>query len=70
MYLSYPIVFWLTSGIAMHINCFNSATGTNTTRKTMKKQNKKKQHIFGLFSDYLPLSINPPIFNMGSMLTG
>ena len=64
----YQITFWFTSGIPMHIKYFKSATGINSTKKKKKKNDIK--HVFVLFSGYLPLRITPPIFNMGSMLTG
>ena len=48
----------------MHIKCFKSATGIHSTQKHYIK------HVCVLFSGYLPLRITPPIFNMGSMLTG
>ena len=47
----------------MHIKCFKSATGINSTHKIDIK------HVCVLFSGYLPLRITPPIFNMGRMLT-
>ena len=62
--LSYQIIFWFTSGIPMHIKCFKSAIGINSTKEIDIK------HVCVLFSCYLPLGITPPIFNMGSMLTG
>ena len=61
--LSYQIIFWFTSGIPMHIKCFKSATGINSTHKIDIK------HVCVIFSGYLPLRITPPIFNMGSMFT-
>ena len=48
----------------MHIKYFKSATGINSTQKIDIK------HVCVLFSSYLPFKITPPIFNMGSMLTG
>ena len=48
----------------MHIKCFKSATGINSTQKNHIK------HVCVLFSGYLSLRITPPIFNMGSILTG
>ena len=60
----YQIIFWFTSGIPMHIKYFKSATGINSTQKNNIK------HVCVLFSGYLPLRITPPIFIMGSMITG
>ena len=50
----------------MHFKCFKSVAGINSTHT---KKNDIKQ-VCVLFSGYLPLRITPPIFNMGSMLTG
>ena len=36
--LAYQIIFWLTSGIPMHIKCFKSATDINTIQKQVAQR--------------------------------
>ena len=62
--LYYHIICRFTSGSPMHFKCFISATGIHLTH-----ENRSKTCLL-LFSCHLPLGITPPIFNMGSMLTG